>query len=28
MKELKVSYAIGDNDLQLKVKKAQEILQE
>lgn len=28
MKELKVGYAIGDNDLQLKVKKAQEILQE
>jgi translation initiation factor IF-3, C-terminal domain len=28
MKELKVSYAIGDNDLQLKVKKAQEILGE
>lgn len=27
MKELKVSYAIWDNDLQLKVKKAQEILQ-
>ncbi len=27
-KELKVSYAIGDNDLQLKIKKAQEILQE
>lgn len=27
-KELKVSYAIGDNDLQLKIKKAQEILQD
>ena len=26
-KELKISYAIGDNDLQLKIKKAQEILQ-
>ena len=25
-KELKVSYSIGDNDLQLKIKKAQEIL--
>ena len=28
MKELKVSYSIGDNDLQLKIKKAQEILQD
>ena len=27
-KELKVSYSIGDNDLQLKIKKAQEILQD
>lgn len=27
MKELKISYAIGDNDLQLKMKKAQELLQ-
>lgn len=27
-KELKISYAIGDNDLQLKIKKAQEILQD
>lgn len=26
-KELKISYVIGDNDLQLKIKKAQEILQ-
>lgn len=28
MKELKVSYAIGDNDLQLKIKKAQELLKD
>ena len=27
-KELKVSYSIGDNDLHLKIKKAQEILQD
>jgi translation initiation factor IF-3 len=28
MKELKISYAIWENDLQLKIKKAKEFLQE
>jgi len=28
MKEIKISYAIGDNDLALKIKKAEEFLKD